>query len=238
MCEYPIRILPQKKYVRHIDVNNLYVKCQKSLLVRRLDVDGNPFHYIGGRKLLNEGVINDDVLDWSTNLLGGKFKVEDVYWRQKEKGIIEWNNEDVNIDDYNGCYEQITSANCVFITINCLHNKSIPYKRKFGSKRNLEQYVEKTHDIEEEAIKHWGVCDEPECHATITVEHKPTMLNYWHMTIEIAPRDFTEPIPRDSKKNKSVKKRVKEALHLHIIKNVMCEKDYVEDIPESLYLKP
>ncbi|WP_289300746.1 hypothetical protein [Xylanibacter muris] len=207
-------------------------------MVRRLDFDGNPFHYIGGRKLLNEGVVSDDVLDWSTNLLGGEFKIEDILWKQKGDGIIEWNEEDVDICDYDECYEQMAQANSVFITVNCLHKTIVPYRRKFGSKGDLEQYAEKTHDIDKEIIEQYHAGYEPECHATVTVEHKPTKLNYWHMTIEITPRDLTEPMPRDGKKNKSVKKRVKEALHLHIIKNLICEEPRnVEDIPKVLYLK-
>lgn len=238
MCEYPIRILPKEQYVRRIDVGLLHKECQTSLLARRLDAEECPFHYIGGRKLLNEGVINDDVLDWSTNLLGGEFKIEDVFWRQKGEGIEEWNDGDVDICKYNGCYEHTKSSYCVFIAINSLHNITVPYKRVFGSKSDLEKYLEKTHDITVDAIEQQHAGYEQECRATITIEHKPTKLNYWHMTIEITPKDFTEPITRDGKKNKSVKRRVKEALHLHIIKNVICEEPQISGIPQRLYVKP
>lgn len=237
MCEYPIRILPKKQYVKRIDIDNLYAMCQESLLVRRLDCDGIPFHYIGGRKLLNEGVIGDDVLDWSTNLLGGEFKIEDICWRQLGKGIADWNDEDVNICDYDGSYELTNLTNCVFISLCCLHNQIIPYRRKFGSRKDLEQYSEITSEFDKNVMAQWNADNELECHATITVEHKPTMLNYWHMTIEISPKDFDAPIPRDSKKNKSLKKRVKEALHMHILSNVICDVTHIEDIPKTLYVK-
>lgn len=206
-----------------------------------MDTEECPFHYIGGRRILNEGIITDDVLDWSTNLLGGKFKTEDAFWRQKGKGTTPWKDKDgnVNLCHYNGCYEQTTSKHCAFITVKCLHNKEIPYKRVFGNKKDLEQYAEKTHDVTKEALEQWHTDAEPECHATITIEHKPIVLNYWHMTIEITPKDFANPIPRDSKKNKSIKKRVKEALHLHIIKNIICEEPYqMEEIHKELYVNP
>lgn len=237
MSKYPIRILPKKQYVKRIDIDKLYTLCKESLLTRRLDCEGTPFHYIGGRKILNEGIINDDVLDWSTNLLGGKFKIKDICWRQIGKGITEWNNEDVNICDFDGCYELIKSTNYVFIPLYCLHNQIIPYRRKFGNKKDLEQYTIKTNVLDKDFIEHWTTEDEIECRATITVEHKPTMLNYWHMTVEIAPEDFKAPIPRDSKKNKSLKKRVKEALHMHILNNVICKETRIKKIPKTLYIK-
>lgn len=236
MCEYPQRILPKKQYVDRIDINQLCSICKKTSLARRLDVETEPYHYIGNHKLVNEGVINNDVLDWSTNLLGGEFKIEDICWRQKGDGCAEWNNEDIDICDYNSeCYEQTTSKYCAFITIECLHNIEIPYKRRFGSKKDVEQYAEKTQDITIDVIKAWNQDNEPECHATIVVEHKPTMLNYWHMTVGVIPRDFKEPISRDCKN--SVKKRVKEALYLHIIKNITCDEPDIEEIPVKLYLK-
>lgn len=237
MCKYPIRILPKKQYVNRINIGHLYTQCQESLLVRRLDCEGTPFHYIGNQKLLNEGVISDDVLDWSINLLGGEFKIEDICWRQTGKGITEWNDGDVNICDYDGSYELTKSTNCVFISLCCLHNQIIPYRRKFGSRKDLEQYTVKTSEFNKDVMVQWNTEDELECHATIIVEHKPTMLNYWHMTIEIVPKDFEEPISRDSKKNKSLKKRVKEALHMHIVSNVICKVTHIENIPQTLYVK-
>lgn len=235
MCDYPSRILPNRQYVRRINIDELHVKCQNSLLIRRLDSDEYPFHEIGGRKLLNEGVINDDVLDWSTNLLGGEFKIEDICWRQTLKGVAEWNGEEVDIHNYDGNYHQIVPTYYIFIKINCLHKATIPYNRKFGSKKELEQYAKKTNDVTKDNID-WYVDNEVECHATITIEHKPTMLNYWHMTIEITPRDFDKPMPRNGKQNKSLKKKVREALHVYLVSNVMCEVESVENIPKELYL--
>ena len=236
MCNYPIRILPRRQYVDRINVNDLCIKCNQSVLLRRLDSEGKPFHIIGGRKLLNEGVISEDVLDWSTNLLGGEFKIEDICWRQKNGGIADWNGGDVKICDFDECYQHVETPYYVCIAVNRLHKITIPYKRRFGSRQDLEQYVEKTNDITKEDIAQY-IGGELECRATITIEHKPTMLNYWHITIGITPRDFTDPMPRNSTKNKGVKKRVREALHLHIIDNVMCETPNIEDIPKELYLK-
>ncbi len=238
MCEYPIKILPKKQYVKCINIDDLCAQCKRAVLVRRIDCDELPFHYIGGYKVLNEGIINDDVLEWSTNLLGGDFDIKDICWRQFGKGIEEWNEGDVNICDYSGSYEQIKSVNYVSIYLCRFHNKNIPYKRKFGSRKDLEQYTEKTKELNKDIIEHWSSENEFDCIATITIVHKPTMLNYWHMTIEIRPHDFESSVPRDSKKNKSLKKRIKEALHMYILNNVVCEEIHnIEQIPESLYMK-
>lgn len=236
MCEYPIRLLPQRLYVKSIKVDKLCAQCTQPFLARRHDGETVPFHYIGGRRILDEGVINNDVLDWSTNLLGGGFKTEDICWGQHEHGTDEWDGEDVVLDNYEGCYEQI-SACCLFIAFNSLHNITIPYKRRFGSIKDLEQYAEKTNDISMDIVNLWDINNEAECNATINVEHKPTMLNYWHMTIGITPKDFIEPMSRDGKKNKSLKKRVREALHLHILNNIIIEEPQIENIPEDIYIK-
>lgn len=235
MSEYPIRILPNKKYVRRININSLYSLCKEALLIRRLDCEENPFHSIGNYKILNEGVINDDVLEWSTNLLGGEFKIEDICWRQIREGINEWNDDDNDVDicNYIGCYEQITSKYFVYISLCRFHNVTIPYKRKFGSEKDLKQYIDKTGETNQT----YNAIEGNECHAVITIEHKPTMLNYWHMTVGVTPKDFEMPIPRDSKKNQSLKKRVKEALHMHILNNVICEDTKYDNIPSSLYVK-
>lgn len=237
MCEYPIRILPKKEYVKRINVCDLYTSCKEAILIRRLDCEEYPFHCIGGRKILNEGVINDDVLDWSTNLLGGEFKIEDIGWRQIGKGITEWNDGDIKICDYNESYELTKSKYFIFIPLCRFHNQVIPYKRKFGSRKDLEQYIKKTDEINNNVSTQWKAEDEFECHAYITVEHKPIVLNYWHMTIEITPRDFDSPMPRDGKNNKSLKKRIKAALHMHILNSLECEVTHIKDIPNELYKK-
>lgn len=237
MCQYPIRILPQKRYVKNINIDELNEHCKKSFLVRRLAPDENPFHNIGGQKLLKEGVIKDDVLDWSTNLLGGEFKVEDIQWKQEGEGCSYWKGEEINIADYEGCYTCLESVYPVFIAIGKLHKMGIPYKRKFGQKSDVIHYAEDTHDLTKEDVEQWTPKEDPQCHATITVEHKPTKLNYWHMTVEITPLDFKEPMDRNSKRSKSLKDRVKKALHAHIVKNVQCKCTEIESIPEPLYIK-
>jgi len=237
MCHYPKRILPKLQYAQRINVDGLKAANPVSMLVRRLDCVGNPFHCIGGRKLLNEGVIDNDVLDWSTNLLGGEYKIEDIRWRQKGERNTEWNEGDVDINEYGNCYEYLDDANPIYIPVGKLHQISIPYKRKFGSKADAYKYAITTQDLDEEVAEQFLLAEDIECHATIKVEHKPTVLNYWHMTIGIIPRDFQEPIPRNTQNNKSLKKRVKAALHLHIVNNVQI--DYMDSIklPESLYIK-
>lgn len=235
MCQYPTRILPKPRYIKLVNVDELNERCKKSFLVRRLETTGNPFHIIGGRKLLNEGVIDEDVLDWSTNLLGGEFQVEDICWRQKGEGVSPWEEEEINIADFKNCYERIDLAFPIFIAIEKLHKIEIPYRRNFGSKADAIKYAEATQDLAEETLTRWTSDVEPECHATITIEHKPIRLNYWHMTIEITPHDFVEPIDRDSKKKKGLKERVKKALHLYIINNVQCECTELEQLPESIY---
>lgn len=239
MCKYPIRILPKKQYVKHIDVDILCSTCEHSILARRLDVcEGGqlPFHEIGGQKLLNEDAISEDILDWSTNLLGGEFKIEDIGWKQKGSGIKDWDNEDVDICKYEDCYSRIeTEYYSAFITVDCLHNKIIPYRRNFADKASLVQYYNSTGDITKETVDQWNNNKEIECQATIKVEHKPTMLNYWHMTVGIIPRDFKEPIPRDLNKQKSLKKSVKRALRLYILKNISCEIHQEYKIPENIY---
>lgn len=189
---YPKRILPNVKYVVSIDVDNLLDKVGGFFLSRRISgsIEENVCVFAGRRRLRVEAL--GRIPDMSLNLLGGKFieKRHNKY-RQFNQAAKEWGGERVYLKDFIGQYEEIDNCSSVAYRGRDLHRVAVPYKKAVNKK-------------EKEKLKCRGInldrfadSDEVCLQGIIKLEHKPTMLNYWHMVMDLFPQDEEIPIKRD-----------------------------------------
>ena len=228
---YPASIMPRGDYVFALDVDALNEQLQSVYMVRRLE--GQPYHMLGEEKVLDDEAIPEDVIDWSVCLLGGKFQVEDLRWRQFGEGASPWKGEDVKLEDFEGYYELKDNMTPLYLAMGKFHNVYVPYQRNFGSVQDVLRYHEKTGELSNQEIEGWDKVSSLECQEHVTVVHAPNKLNYWHMMIQVRPLDMEAPIDRNKKG--ALKRNVRAALHLYISNTVTLEHPSFEMLPDWLY---
>lgn len=228
---YPESIMPQNNYMTALDVDALNSQLQAVYMARRLE--GQPYHIMGGEKILDDEAISEDVIDWSVCLLGGKFQVEDLKWRQLGEATVSWKGENVKLEDFSGCYELKEDITPLYLEMRKFHNVSVPYQRQFGSKQDVLKYQSKTGEPSNEEIESWDKVSPLKCREIITVTHAPNKLNYWHMMVQARPLDMEYPINRNKKG--TLKKNVRSALRLYILNSVTLNCPTFNMLPDRFY---
>ncbi|WP_207533628.1 hypothetical protein [Desertivirga arenae] len=155
-------------------------------IVRRLDVPES--------EVLNrEGNVNamvlkkEDIPDMSMNLLGGLYKKEHLKYRTDKKASSPWNGKiKVAIKDFTNNISLLKEFSALFIPASVLHRVSIPFEA-VDKKENKQAYkgfpFEKKY--EGDRIKKNGEC---------LVRHDPTVLNYWHVVLDVINPFNGEPL--------------------------------------------
>lgn len=228
---YPVSIMPQEDYVPVLDVDALNKRLQSVYMARRLE--GRPYHIIGGEKVLDDEAISEDVIDWSVCLLGGKFQVEDLRWRQLGEGASSWTGESVKFEDFEGYYELRDNMTPLYLNMRKFHDVYVPYQRRFGNMNDILSYREKTGEPSELELEKWDKTSPLECQEHITVVHAPNKLNYWHMMIQVRPLDMERPIDRNKKG--ALKRSIRNALHLYISNTVTLEQPSFDIVSGEFY---
>ena len=189
---YPESILPSVEYVVRIDIDDLLDKVGEFVVSRRMKgtVEDNINVFAGQRRLRIEAL--GRIPNLSLNLLGGAFvEKKHTKFRQIDEATREWNGEAVLMKDYIGKFEELDNCSSVAFRGRDLHRVEVPYKKTIAIKAekdklqrlgiNLDRFIEN---------------NEASLQGIIKLEHKPTMLNYWHMVLEIFPQAVGEPIKR------------------------------------------
>lgn len=201
--KYPQSILPRRNYVAKIDIDKMLVNGNMPLVVvRRSPI---PFKLVGPKKnLLAEECVSENVFNYSMNLLGGGFQVkEHLGLRQKDKGCNDWDGESfLTEDELEGCWERLEESHPIYYRVEDLHGVGIPYKKKIEKERDYKLILQQL--IEQDKQAAIGVWEpngrEVELTGVIRVNHAPTMMNYWHVTLDAyEPHALEKPL----KKNKS-----------------------------------
>lgn len=185
--KYPQSILPHLNYVTKIDLEEILDNEKLPLVVvRRSPI---PFELVGPKKnLLAEDCVSENVFNYSMNLLGGDFQVrEHLELRQKNKGTEDWDGKSfLTEDELEECWEHVEESYPIYYKVEDLHGVEIPYKKKFEKERDYNVILQLL--IEQDmrtAIGIWKPSDkEVKLTGVMRVNHAPTMMNYWHVTLD------------------------------------------------------
>ncbi len=132
------------------------------------------------------GLYTNDVPDMSMNLLGAKFISKHAELQQKGPAAHDWTGELVKVQ-YFGSYCQVAeNYRLVFIPVAKVHGIPIPYTAPYNKefvKSNRKFSFERA--VQNGPIKAVGI---------VKTLHKPTMLNYWHVTLEVKASLEDDPI--------------------------------------------
>lgn len=189
---YPKRILPTVKYVVSINVDILLAEVRDFVVSRRIkgSIEENTCVFAGQRRLRVEAL--GSIPNMSLNLLGGKF-IEKRHnrFRQVGEAAEEWHGERILMKSFIGKFEVVDNCSAVAFRGKDLHRVAVPYK-KAATRAEKDKLKSRGIDLDRfvdgSVINHEGL---------IKLEHKPTMLNYWHMVLDLFPQEAELPIKRD-----------------------------------------
>ena len=230
--KYPIEILPHPSFWIRLDVNKLLAKY-KNLLVVRLIIGGVQEYIIeteSGKKCLSERVFVNNMANLSLNLAGGLFDTNSNahlrFLPACADATLPWNGESVpavlyrtpdNYKIYDTCFG-------LCFKVKDIHNRTFPYYKHFESQEERNEYernaAKATSDEEKAYDAHFvgifeGKKHNVEVRPRIKIHHSPTMLNYWHMTLDTyrpTDADYIHPKEKLKSSDKAMLKSLKQDL--------------------------
>lgn len=231
---YPTRILPQSGWGKHFHGKNFSQHKRNAIIGRRLNgkledcIVSNPIN--GDLSIEAEYLQSGDIINLSTSLLGAAYLIDDFAYVSKEDGVHDWDTGlDIDLANFKEGtdYYYYTSAYCVVgWPILNLEGFMVPfnYNRTHESYEAFVSWQESlpmNHD-NAEISKYLGEFkkisktendkfpSQLEVPTFVKIIHRPTNLNYWHLTVDIFPIDKpeTELVKEDVNK-KSYKKKLR-----------------------------
>ena len=229
---YPEKILPRQSYLIRLNVEKLLSKYQNLLVVRLKE--GNFQDYIIktelGEKCLSERVFVNNMANLSLNLAGGLFDTKSNkhlrFLPTNEKATRPWNGESIPKDLYQkpDNYKIYDVCFGLCFKVRDIHNRTFPYYKHFKSQEERNEYERNTALATSDEEKSYdanfvgafeGKDRGVEVRPRIKVHHSPTMLNYWHMTLDTyrpIDTDYIHPKEKLKSSDKTMLKSLKQDL--------------------------
>lgn len=204
--QYPHEILPKQNWRENVPPSNVIGVCQEAILGHMLN---------GRREDCIDFTLGEDMISilpdklplkripgLSCCLLGTSFIVEHFHFLPSNDGKKSWHEgvvvpeEMVNENNYT-YYPDVTVIGWLLKEI---HKYKIPYKRNFRKQKEYEEFkkdvlaVSNTKGIVDLYLEEWEqLLENPEdknlrivnVFGETRVNHAPTMLNFWHYTIDL-----------------------------------------------------
>lgn len=218
--KYPSDILPQQGWRQCISASDVISCCKCALLGRKLD--GEIVNCIdvsdgeGRWSIYMNALPITSVPNLSCSLLGALFKPHYLHFLPEGTGKQPWTGEETVTDEQiTGNYSYFDSVTIVGWSIEKVHHLVLPYKHSFLKQNEYTQFRENAIEIATKRnlaqiyLKEWtDLMLSPtnsqlrivDVFGEARVNHAPTMLNYWHFTIDLyaAENDFS-PLKNASK---------------------------------------
>ena len=208
--QYPSEILPQQGWRQCICTQDLVERCPEAMLGRKLD--GTKEQCINPE----DGTIYLNVLpvgsipNLSCSLLGTFFKVDHLHFLPDNEGKTPWREgtavgEDMLVEEnYNHC----PAVTVVGWKVKEVAGKKLPYNRVFDKQKLYNEFKKASEGSAElrKVVVYLDAWEDlkanpanakqriAELVGEARVNHDPTMLNYWHFTIDIYPTE-SDPNP-------------------------------------------
>ncbi len=188
--KYPLEIIPKKNFFKSIDFNSIK-ESLNPVLVRRSNYPSELETFTKLGTLKEQAILKQDIPGMSLFLLGGLFKIEDIYYRQKGKGDSDWSGEKIFFCDYkkNDDYEELESAIPIYFNFNDLNAISFPYEKSGNEAKKFANSLGLKPTSIDGTYLFTGNCN---------IKHVPVNLNYWH--VELVLFDIEKKPIEDTKK--------------------------------------
>lgn len=226
---YPKEIIPNVKYVIQINIDKL-INEMDFYICRRLKgcLDENTIVFNGKKRLRLDAIEN--IINMSTNLLGAKFDAnKHIQFSPTGEARNDWDGRKIEFPHYSESFQII--ANCSYVAYKGrkLHNIPFPYLK------NLSNYEKKKAKVLGIDLGKINASNEYQCMGTIRLAHKPTMLNYWHVVMDLYPQDSNDPISDKSSRWK--KNMVSFVLEKILTVDFEVNPNNISKIRKSFYVK-
>ena len=190
---YPRKILPNRKFVKQIDIQKAIDSDKIYVLRRSNQSESETFNDLG---LLREEAISDkntwkEIPSLSFNLLGGFFKTKHSKYSTNGKGSEEWDGASmISFWDFINLFEIKKFKGFYIFDAKDLHNITVP----ISSSETNREAKKKLAQLKLIPINEDGKIM---VNGKTIIRHVPTNLNYWHIQLEIiSPLHENKSIPR------------------------------------------
>lgn len=223
---YPLEILPSIDYANRIDIDRLVRDLEEIIVQRRSDCpeflafeDG----IADASKITSHAFKN--IAQMSMNLMGAFFQAYHAGWSQKGDAHSVWNGEAVDADKYVCMCERLEDRPMFYYYARQLHECDFPHPRRYTKPSESKLYKIINEVCDEVAAKAKEVA------GRLVVIHVPTMMNYWHVQLEVESQTSEgEYVPFPRGRYEDVRRRLVEIVRNHAML------DFEEcTIPDSYY---
>ncbi len=223
---YPVRILPRPHYKKKMSLEKLLRSYPDLMVVRLVDgvVDDYCDNGVGGERVLTQKVFKNSMANLSLNLAGGLFDTApdgDLrFLPTQDEAASSWNGE--TIPEYlfrsDDCYEMFEPCFGICFYISEIHKRTFPFSKHFDSAQQRDEYAEKAYAATTTEEKEYDahmvgtyVSNKQNVlvYPIIKVHHSPSMVNYWHMTLDTKRPIDTHYIHPEEKMDNSDRKMFK-----------------------------
>lgn len=197
MTTYPIDILPHQNLIRKIDVLNLNSQQENIVIIRRsaFETEEDTFDELG---ILKDGALytrEGEIEGLSLNLLGGNFSEKDIKWRQIGSAMQDWTGDTIDLNKIpkEELIELDSEKICAIpLSLKSVLEIEVPYNKSFvNDKKMVDKEIAKSTYNEHEVIETENVnskkikTDTFHYKGSVSVEHVPTISNYWHVQMDL-----------------------------------------------------
>ena len=233
---YPVRILPHPHYKKKMSLGKLLRSYPELMVVRLVDGVVDDYCDFGpkGERVLTQKVFKNSMANLSLNLAGGLFDTaptEDLRYLPTKKEATEgWNGQSVpeHLFHSDDCYEVYEPCFGICFHVADIHNRTFPFPKHFDSAQQRDEYAVKAYAATTPEEKEYDahivgafVSNKQNVmvYPIIKVHHSPSMVNYWHMTLDTKrPIDthYIQPEERQDSSDRKMFKSLKQDLLQHV----------------------
>ena len=250
---YPVRILPHPHYKKKMSLDKLLRSYPELMVVRLVDGVIDDYCTIGpkGERVLTQKVFKNSMANLSLNLAGGLFNTapdSDLRFLPTQKEAVSgWNGEPVSEHLFRSddCYEKYEPCFGICFHVVEIHNRTFPFPKHFDTAQQRDDYAKKAyaattpeekeydaHIVEAYVSNKQNVLVYP----IIKVHHSPSMVNYWHMTLDTKRPIDTHYIQSEERQDSSDKKMFK-SLKQDLLQHIQVDEKPNYHISPCHYLK-
>lgn len=182
-CLYPRSIFKKRGYVDTISLSQISQEVNL-MSIRRIS---KPFEIIdfNGVKVFDMPIEDNEIVDMSMNLLGGKWTLKNLHYADKDK--VEHSHE------YPGFFYTVFHPNSVAyfkeayplnIRVNDLNGRQFIYPILFENKNQRNAFF-KRYPVDDEKYLAEDLNSKDAYEVKCVITHKPTFLNYWHCVLNL-----------------------------------------------------
>ena len=203
--QYPSEILPQQGWRQCINTQELSERCPDAMLGRKMDGTRDQCINPEDDTLYMSVFPVSSIPNLSCSLLGTFFKVSYLHFLPDNKGKAPWTTGQSVCDDMlrEENYNYYPDVTVVGWKVKDVFRLPLPYTRSFDKKKLYDDFKESAKEVAELRkqmvfLNAWEDLKKNPDNANLRivevegearVNHAPTMLNYWHFTIDVYPAE-------------------------------------------------